>query len=182
MDDTKANPKLPPVTLAQDYEFHELSKIFPLMEGDEFEALVESVRRQGILSPITLYQGKILDGRNRYNAAKAAGYKFTERDLVELPPDKDPKEYAISTNAQRRHLTTEQKRILVIKLLRERPNDSHRRIAALVGVSNKTVSSYAQELEEQEAKFKKAWHDLDAVQRRNFVVAHMHELRQAGAV
>ena len=83
---------------------------------------------------------------------------------------------------KRRHLTTEQKRVLIVRLLRERPHDSDRKIALLMGVSNKTVSTYRKELEENLEKFVKAWRDLDAVQRREFVTAHRHELLQASTV
>ena len=64
----------------------------------------------GLLNPITLYQGKILDGRNRYRAAKEAGCKLTAKDFRDLPPGEDPKAFVISTNAQRRQLNQEGKR------------------------------------------------------------------------
>lgn len=158
-----------------DFEFHGLANIFPLIEGDEFDAFVDTFRRHGLLAPIVLYQGKILDGRNRYRAAKAVGYRFTERDFVELTSGKDPKEFVISTNVQRRHLNTEQKKALVVQFLREKPHESDRKIALLIGVSNKTVSTYRKELEERLERFVEAWRDLDAVQRKEFVTAHRHE-------
>jgi ParB-like chromosome segregation protein Spo0J len=166
----------------ENLEFDERANIFLLTEGDEFEAFVDTFRRQGLLQPIVLHQGKILDGRNRYRAGKRAGYKFTAKDFVELPPGKDPEEFVLAANVQRRHLTTEQKRSLIIRRLRERPLDSDRKIALLIGVSNKTVSTYRKELEEDLEKFVKAWRDLDAIQRREFVTTHRHELLQAGAV
>jgi hypothetical protein len=43
---------------------HPLAGLFPLIEGAEFAALVESITRNGLIEPITLRQGKILDGRN----------------------------------------------------------------------------------------------------------------------
>ena len=59
-----------------EYQPHPHSEIFPLMEGDEFDGLVESIAKHGLLEPIVLYEGKILDGRNRYRAAREVGYKF----------------------------------------------------------------------------------------------------------
>ena len=43
---------------------HDLANIFPPMEDDQFDALVADILRRGLLNPITLYHGKILDGRN----------------------------------------------------------------------------------------------------------------------
>ncbi len=172
--------KLPTAAILYEYEFHELAKRFPMMEGEEYEALIHSIERQGLLNPITLYQGKILDGRNRFRAAKAARYNFTARDFVELRSGADPNDFVISTNAQRRHLSADQKRDLVIQIMREMPDASDRQIAKLTGVDNKTVGNYRRALEERSTEFAKAWRGLDKVQRREFVTAHRDELRQAG--
>ena len=106
-----------PATPTPEYEFHELAARFDLTEGEEYNSLIDSIERQGLLNPITLYQGKILDGRNRYRAAKAAKYRFAPRDFVELPASINPKDFVLSVNVQHRHLNTEQKRTLVIQLL-----------------------------------------------------------------
>src|SRR5215813_12527138 len=44
---------------------HPLANMFPMIEGSAFEELKRDISAQGILEPIRLYQGMILDGRNR---------------------------------------------------------------------------------------------------------------------
>jgi len=47
-------------------DFHEAANIFPMMSDAELDDLTESIRANGQRHPILLYEGKILDGRNRY--------------------------------------------------------------------------------------------------------------------
>jgi hypothetical protein len=131
---------------------------------------------------LSCIKAKSLGGRNRYRACKTAGYHFSAKDFTELPPGKDPFEFVFAENVARRHLTGDQKKALVIRLIRERPKDNDRKIASLVGVSNKTVWTYRKELEEAFEEFVKAWRDLDLTQRKEFVMQCRHELVQAGAV
>jgi hypothetical protein len=59
----------------QDLEFHELSMRWELMSGSQTHEMAENMRKNGYNKhiPIWLFEGKILDGRNRYTASKLAG-------------------------------------------------------------------------------------------------------------
>ena len=47
---------------------HDYSNIFPMIEGEDFMQLVVSIRDHGLDHPIVIFDGKILDGRNRFAA------------------------------------------------------------------------------------------------------------------
>src|SRR5260221_9303852 len=55
------------------YKSHPLADVLSLIEGAEFDRLVADIREHGLKDAISLYQGKILDGRNRERACSAAG-------------------------------------------------------------------------------------------------------------
>ena len=49
-------------------ELHPLADLFPMMTDEELDELGEDMLKLGQREPIWLYEGKILDGRNRYRA------------------------------------------------------------------------------------------------------------------
>ena len=125
--------------------FHPLADLFPLLEGDELADLVADIRANGLREPIVLYQDQVLDGRNRLRACKAAD---VEPQFVEFDGD-DPIAYAISLNVHRRHLTSEQKREVIAKLLKAKPENSNRQIAKQVKASPTTVGTVRSKMEQE---------------------------------
>lgn len=93
-------------------QFHPLANIFPLLDGDEFGALVNDIRTNGLHEPIVLFEGMILDGRNRYRACAIGGIdaRFETYDGV------DPIAYVVSLNLRRRHLDESQRAMVAAKL------------------------------------------------------------------
>jgi hypothetical protein len=49
---------------------HPLANCFPMMADEKYRALVGSVKKDGLFDAITLYNGHILDGRNRFRACR----------------------------------------------------------------------------------------------------------------
>lgn len=94
-------------------EFHEAANAFPLMDEDRLQELTNDIRERGLLEPITLCDGKVLDGRNRYKACLLAGVTPHTRTH-----DGDPWSFAWSLNGQRRDLQEMQRG--AIKLICDR--------------------------------------------------------------
>lgn len=93
-------------------EFHPLSKIFPLIEGKEFTELAEDIKQHGVREPVWLYDGQILDGRNRYRASAVAGVDCPLREYL----GDDPAAFVVSLNLKRRHLSESQRAMVAAKL------------------------------------------------------------------
>ena len=92
---------------------HPFGDLFPLVEGDEFDELVASIKAHGLRDPITVQDGLVLDGRNRQRACQAAG---VDCDYQPLPAGQDPLTFVIDKNLNRRHLTNSQRAMVAAKL------------------------------------------------------------------
>jgi ParB-like chromosome segregation protein Spo0J len=93
-------------------KFHELADIFPMLGDEELAELCADIKKNGLTESVTVYEGKILDGRNRARACKTLRIKPT---TVEFTGD-DPLAFVLSKNLHRRHLTTSQRAMIAEKV------------------------------------------------------------------
>ena len=90
---------------------HPAASLFPLIEGEDFDDLVFSIKTLGVLQPIIVSNGVLIDGRNRLRAVTKLRQ---EGRTISLPTKElDPEtpnicEYIFDTNAHRRNLTPDQ--------------------------------------------------------------------------
>jgi len=105
-----------------DYVIHPAASVFPLLEGDAFQSLVDSIAVHGVQNPIVSYKGEVLDGRNRLRAVMKLR---NEGHTVELPFVEWDSECRLSAtewiaaqNLERRHLTDDQRVAIVAAMNR----------------------------------------------------------------
>jgi hypothetical protein len=94
---------------------HPAAKLFPMMENGEMQELVADIKAHGLIQPITVYQGMILDGRNRYVACKQA--KVEPRFETWIGNGYSATEWVISMNVKRRQLTASQRAAVAVQAL-----------------------------------------------------------------
>lgn len=97
-----------------DYQPHELAEVIPEMSPEEYVELREDIRNKGLLVPIVLWEGKILDGRHRFKACIEAGIEVTFREFH--VNGIGPLEFVISQNLMRRHLSRSQRAAIAVTL------------------------------------------------------------------
>ena len=86
--------------------YHPVADMFPLIEGPEFDDLVEDIRQHGQRHSCVKAGTQIIDGRNRYRACGALGI---ECQFEEWDGEGSLTELSASLNLHRRHLTTSQR-------------------------------------------------------------------------
>lgn len=88
-------------------ETHEIATLFPSMSEVDLEHLRESIAKQGQLEPILTFEGKILDGRHRYDACVALDLEPKLREFTGTAQEAFA--HSVALNLSRRHLTTVQR-------------------------------------------------------------------------
>ena len=75
-----------------------------------------SIGENGLLEPVAVWRGEVIDGRHRLRACAEAG---VEPRFSQLEDATDPLEYVLARNEARRHLDTSQRALIAYELSRE---------------------------------------------------------------
>lgn len=132
-------PKFPP---------HPAALLMPRPSDDEYKALEADILANGILDPIELFDGMVIDGVTRQDIGEKNGLEMSSNYLVvdehSLGPHRCPYHYVISKNT-RRSLSASQRAMIAAKLVEEAklgniPQKTNQGEAAkLFGVDRKLV-------------------------------------------
>jgi hypothetical protein len=150
---------------------HPAADLYPMMTAAELKALGEDIKVTGLTSAVVLWRDNVeaeavlLDGRSRLDAIEAAigrpvhiddeeiwignglDVRWRDSGVTIVGPPFDPYTYVVSANIHRRHLTAEQKRDLIAKVLKAQPEKSNREIARQVKDDHHKVGAVRRKLE-----------------------------------
>lgn len=131
------------------YQQHQLSAAFPAMADEDFKGLKDSIENIGVQNPITLFEGMVVDGWNRYKAANELGIECPVRELEAWI---DPIAFVRAQNKDRRHLPLSAWALIEVSLRAWKPAHrpekgelssplqvSSQEMADAVGVTKRTI-------------------------------------------
>jgi hypothetical protein len=123
--------------------FHPFANIFPMLAEERLHELAQDIKDRGLLDPIVLLDGQILDGRCRYVACEIAGVEPTFENYI----GDDALGHVLGRNLHRRHLTESQRAMVAAKVADlKRGSNQHSeglpigRAAHLLNVGERTVA------------------------------------------
>lgn len=108
-------------------QFHDVANIFPMMSAEEFDELKRDIQANGQLMPIWVYESKIVDGRNRYQACVDLGIEPVYQTVPGSPDMPALLTFVISLNEKRRHLNSGQKAFIALEVERLLAEDARKR-------------------------------------------------------
>lgn len=112
---------------------HPIADIWPMMSDEEISALAADIKEQGLIEPVWIYEGKILDGRNRARACVIAGVSIETKTYT----GDNPVGFAFSLNEKRRHLSSGARAALAVEAKPLYEAEAKKRHAKAVAESNK---------------------------------------------
>lgn len=93
--------------MTEPLEVHEIATLFPVMSEVDADHLRASLVQEGQLQEILVFEGKILDGRHRYQTCLELGIEPRIREFV--GSYEEAFSHSVALNLGRRHLTTVQR-------------------------------------------------------------------------
>jgi DNA modification methylase len=90
----------------QTLSWHPAACIFPMMPDDELQSLADDIAKHGLREPVVMFDGKVLDGRNRSAACAIAQVK--PKTIEFNGSASDALSFVWSKNRTRRHLSSSQ--------------------------------------------------------------------------
>jgi hypothetical protein len=155
-------------------EVHPAADLFEELPEEELQELAEDLKENGLRQPIVCWGNdpndpvQLVDGRMRLEGLNRNGLLYETDDhhlglntwigtkWAERSGDRirfqhvhggDPYALVLSLNIRRRHLTPEQKRDLIAKLLKAKPELSDRQLRKMAKASKNTAAAVRTELE-----------------------------------
>jgi hypothetical protein len=101
-------------------ENHPVACIFPMMDTKSYEELKQDIAINGVHQSGLLYQGKVLDGRNRYRACCELDIQMSWQEVELGEPEDiakfDAIQHVMTHNLHRRHLKQSQRAMIAAKM------------------------------------------------------------------
>ena len=95
------------------YNYHPIANVFPMMNSKDIQDLAADIKENGLKNPIVIYEGKILDGRNRYEACVSSSI---DPKTTTYTGD-SPAAFVVSLNLKRRQLDATQRSCVGVEIL-----------------------------------------------------------------
>ena len=95
-------------------QVHPVANVFPMMSDAEIDDLARDILENGQREPVWMYQGQVIDGRNRIAACERIGRLPNTREFVGADDELLP--FVISLNLKRRHLSESQRAMVAANI------------------------------------------------------------------
>ena len=96
-------------------QIHPAAELFPMMPEQELNELADDIKARGLINPILLdAEGRMIDGRNRWEACKLAGVEPTF-ETMNGKAAADAIGLVVSLNVKRRNLSSSQRAMAAAK-------------------------------------------------------------------
>jgi len=109
-------------------QYHEVANLFPMMDNDEYAALVADIHQHGQREPIWTLDGQILDGRNRWLACRDLGIEPLAREYRGDTTIEALIAFVVSLNLKRRHLNSGQLAVVALDIEKALAKDAEKRM------------------------------------------------------